>query len=41
MGAVTASDILTTLGAIEQGLAAVGHKFEFGAGLAAAQSALL
>ncbi len=41
MGAVTASDILTTVGAIEQGLAAVGHRFEAGAGLVAAQAVLL
>jgi alanine-glyoxylate transaminase/serine-glyoxylate transaminase/serine-pyruvate transaminase len=41
MGAVSASDILTTIGAIEQGLAQVGHKFEPGAGLAAAQEALI
>ncbi len=41
MGAVTASDILTTVGAIERGLAAVGHRFEAGAGLTAAQAALV
>jgi alanine-glyoxylate transaminase/serine-glyoxylate transaminase/serine-pyruvate transaminase len=41
MGAVTASDILTTVGAIEQGLAGVGYRFEPGAGLAAAQAALM
>jgi alanine-glyoxylate transaminase/serine-glyoxylate transaminase/serine-pyruvate transaminase len=40
MGAVTAADILTTVGAIERGLVAVGHRFELGAGLAAAQAAL-
>ncbi|MFQ6100755.1 MAG: pyridoxal-phosphate-dependent aminotransferase family protein [Anaerolineae bacterium] len=40
MGAVTASDILTTVGAIEYGLAQVGYEFELGAGLAAAQSVL-
>ena len=40
MGAVTPSDILTTVGAIEHGLAKVGHTFEFGAGLAAAQEVL-
>jgi alanine-glyoxylate transaminase/serine-glyoxylate transaminase/serine-pyruvate transaminase len=38
MGAVTSSDILATIGAIEQGLAAVGYDFEPGLGLAAAQS---
>ena len=41
MGVVNASDILTTVGAIEYGLAQVGHKFEPGAGLAAAQGVLL
>ncbi len=41
MGAVTPSDILVTVGAIEQGLAKAGYQFELGAGLAAAQSALL
>jgi alanine-glyoxylate transaminase/serine-glyoxylate transaminase/serine-pyruvate transaminase len=40
MGAVTSADILTTVGAIERGLVAVGHRFELGAGLAAAQAAL-
>lgn len=40
MGAVTASDILTTVGAIEQGLAKSGYRFELGVGLAAAQRAL-
>jgi alanine-glyoxylate transaminase/serine-glyoxylate transaminase/serine-pyruvate transaminase len=40
MGAVTASDILATVGAIEQGLRQVGYRFEAGAGLAAAQAAL-
>jgi alanine-glyoxylate transaminase/serine-glyoxylate transaminase/serine-pyruvate transaminase len=40
MGAVTAADILTTVGAIERGLAAVGYGFELGAGLSAAQAAL-
>ena len=41
MGAVTPSDILTTIGAIEQGLARAGYQFEMGTGLAAAQRALL
>jgi len=41
MGAVSASDILTTIGAIEQGLAQVGYQFEPGAGLAAAQELLI
>lgn len=40
MGAVTASDILTTVGAIEQGLAGAGYRFDLGVGLAAAQKAL-
>jgi aspartate aminotransferase-like enzyme len=40
MGAVTASDILTTVGAIEAGLSEVGYRFEPGAGLAAAQAVL-
>jgi alanine-glyoxylate transaminase / serine-glyoxylate transaminase / serine-pyruvate transaminase len=40
MGAVTPSDILTTVGAIEQGLARVGYRFELGSGLAAAQRML-
>jgi alanine-glyoxylate transaminase/serine-glyoxylate transaminase/serine-pyruvate transaminase len=40
MGAVSASDILATVGAIEQGLAQVGYRFDAGAGLAAAQAVL-
>jgi alanine-glyoxylate transaminase/serine-glyoxylate transaminase/serine-pyruvate transaminase len=40
MGAVTPADTLATLGAIEQGLTQVGHQFELGQGLAAAQAAL-
>jgi alanine-glyoxylate transaminase/serine-glyoxylate transaminase/serine-pyruvate transaminase len=40
MGAVTASDIVATVGAIERGLRQVGYEFEVGAGLAAAQAAL-
>jgi alanine-glyoxylate transaminase/serine-glyoxylate transaminase/serine-pyruvate transaminase len=40
MGAVTPSDILTTIGAIEHGLARVGYRFELGAGLAATQEVL-
>jgi alanine-glyoxylate transaminase/serine-glyoxylate transaminase/serine-pyruvate transaminase len=40
MGAVTPSDILTTVGAIEQGLLRVGYRFEIGAGLSAAQAVL-
>jgi len=41
MGAVTASDILTTVGAIERGLAAAGYRFQPGAGLSAAQAVLV
>jgi len=41
MGAVTASDILSTVGAIERGLAAAGYRFQPGSGLAAAQALLL
>jgi alanine-glyoxylate transaminase/serine-glyoxylate transaminase/serine-pyruvate transaminase len=40
MGAVTALDILATVGAIEKGLAQVGYNFEAGVGLAAAQAVL-
>jgi alanine-glyoxylate transaminase/serine-glyoxylate transaminase/serine-pyruvate transaminase len=40
MGAVSRSDILTTVGAVEHGLARAGYDFEFGAGLAAAQRVL-
>ena len=40
MGAVTPSDILATVGAIEQGLAQAGYRFSPGAGLAAAQAAM-
>ena len=40
MGAVSESDILATVGAIEQGLARVGYQFEVGAGLKAAQAVL-
>jgi len=41
MGAVSASDILSTVGAIEKGLSQVGYEFEPGTGLAAAQAVLL
>jgi alanine-glyoxylate transaminase/serine-glyoxylate transaminase/serine-pyruvate transaminase len=41
MGAVTASDILTTVGAIERGLVKAGYGFEPGSGLAAAQALLV
>jgi len=40
MGVVSASDILSTVGAIEAGLALAGYEFEPGAGLAAAQAVL-
>jgi alanine-glyoxylate transaminase/serine-glyoxylate transaminase/serine-pyruvate transaminase len=40
MGAVNAADILSTVGAIERGLARAGYDFEVGAGLAAAQRVL-
>lgn len=40
MGAVTASDILATLGAIEWALARSGYRFDVGAGLAAAERVL-
>jgi alanine-glyoxylate transaminase/serine-glyoxylate transaminase/serine-pyruvate transaminase len=40
MGAVTPSDILTTVGAIESGLVKAGYHFKVGAGLAAAQGVL-
>jgi alanine-glyoxylate transaminase/serine-glyoxylate transaminase/serine-pyruvate transaminase len=40
MGAVSGSDILATVGAIEQGLAQAGYSFEAGVGLAAAQAVL-
>lgn len=41
MGAVTAADILATVGAIERGLARTGYSFTPGVGLAAAQAVLL
>jgi len=40
MGAIRAADILGTLGALETGLCETGHRFEPGAGVAAAQRAL-
>src|SRR5262249_51808486 len=40
MGAMSPSDALAAIGAIERGLAASGHRFEVGAGLAAAQRTL-
>jgi alanine-glyoxylate transaminase/serine-glyoxylate transaminase/serine-pyruvate transaminase len=41
MGAVSPSDILATVGAIETGLSRAGYRFEAGVGLAAAQAVLL
>jgi alanine-glyoxylate transaminase/serine-glyoxylate transaminase/serine-pyruvate transaminase len=41
MGVVNAADILSTVAAIESGLAQVRYLFEPGVGLAAAQSVLL
>ncbi len=41
MNAVTSSDVLATVGAIERALIGAGHRVEPGAGLAAAQAALL
>lgn len=40
MGAVNASDIVATVGAIERGLARAGYGFEAGAGVAATQGVL-
>ena len=40
MGAVSESDILVTVGAMERGLARAGYRFPVGAGLAAAQEVL-
>ena len=39
MGAVSRSDVMATVSAMEQGLAKAGHSFDLGAGLAAAQRA--
>ncbi|UCC65848.1 MAG: alanine--glyoxylate aminotransferase family protein [Anaerolineae bacterium] len=41
MGVTSFGDVLATIGALEQGLMAVGYDFEPGAGLAAAQALLL
>ena len=41
MGVTSFGDLLATIGALEQGLMAVGYDFEPGAGLAAAQALLL
>ncbi|NLE76451.1 MAG: alanine--glyoxylate aminotransferase family protein [Chloroflexi bacterium] len=41
MGPNTPGDVITTVGAIESGLAAAGYRFEPGAGVAAAQGVLL
>jgi len=40
MGVVTGSEVLATVGAVERALAASGHRFDLGIGLAAAQQAL-
>jgi alanine-glyoxylate transaminase/serine-glyoxylate transaminase/serine-pyruvate transaminase len=40
MGAVTESDIIVTIGAIERGLSRAGFRFQMGTGLAAAQEVL-
>jgi alanine-glyoxylate transaminase / serine-glyoxylate transaminase / serine-pyruvate transaminase len=41
MGAVTGSDIIATVAAIESGLARAGYKFEKGVGIVAAQECML
>jgi len=41
MGPTTPGDVVATIGALEQGLAAVGYDFEPGVGVAAAQGVLL
>jgi aspartate aminotransferase-like enzyme len=41
MGAVSESDILATVGAIEKGLSQAGYHFRPGTGLAAAQAVLM
>jgi alanine-glyoxylate transaminase/serine-glyoxylate transaminase/serine-pyruvate transaminase len=41
MGATNPGDLLATIGAVEAGLRACGHRFEAGCGLAAAQSILI
>ena len=40
MGAVTAGDIIATVGAIETGLSRAGYRFEMGTGVSAAQKSL-
>ncbi len=40
MGPITPGDVLATIGAIESALAALGHEFEVGAGVAAAEKFL-
>ncbi len=40
MGAITAGDVLATIGAIESALAALGYQFQVGAGVAAAEQVL-
>jgi alanine-glyoxylate transaminase/serine-glyoxylate transaminase/serine-pyruvate transaminase len=41
MGAVRAADVLAAVGAIETGLRRLGHRFDIGVGVAAAQRALV
>jgi aspartate aminotransferase-like enzyme len=40
MGNVTANDIIATIGAVERGMSKLGHRFEYGDGLGAAQKIL-
>jgi aspartate aminotransferase-like enzyme len=40
MGAVTESDVLVTIGAVEKALVQAGYRFDPGAGLTAAQGVL-
>jgi aspartate aminotransferase-like enzyme len=40
MGNVTANDIIATIGAVERGMRKLGHHFEYGDGLRAAQNIL-
>ena len=41
MGAVTGSDVIATVAAVESGLARAGYRFEKGVGIVAAQGRLL
>jgi len=40
MGNVTTNDIIATIGAVERGMSKLGHRFEYGDGLGAAQKIL-